>query len=239
MPSQTASLVTRPPVEILGRYPGYGFAGLSVSTAIGNFTQTTFDLLFPSALLGLLDWQRTYNSHSGAIGALGPGWSTSFGASLVASAPSGLLHQTPGPVTFNDEDGRVLTFIPEASGGFTRPQDLKASLARNADGTFTLTYNSGEVWSFDTTGRLTGRSREGQQVTLSYDGQDLLLRAAHSSGRHLTFGYDQRTKARPGRRHRCAACRYRRRCLCGSAVDHRGLAGTRRSPRPAPRRRLA
>lgn len=190
MPSQTAPLVTRPPVEILGRYPGYGFAGLSVSTAIGNFTQTTFDLRFPSALLGLLDWQRTYNSHSGAIGALGPGWSTSFSASLVASAPSGLLHQTPGPVTFNDEDGRVLTFTPEASGGFTRPQDLNASLLRNADGTFTVTYNSGEVWSFDTTGRLTERSREGQQVTLSYDGQDLLLRAAHSSGRHLTFAYD-------------------------------------------------
>jgi hypothetical protein len=44
------SVITRPPVEIFGRYPGYGFAGIGVSTAIGNFTQTSFDLTFPSGL---------------------------------------------------------------------------------------------------------------------------------------------------------------------------------------------
>jgi RHS repeat-associated protein len=183
--------ITRPPVEIFGRYPGYGFAGLDVSTAIGNFTQTNFELRFPRTLLGLLDWQRTYNSHSGAIGALGPGWTTSFSASLVVTpAQGGLLHHTAASVTFHNEDGRILAFAPDASGGYARTQDLKATLARNADGTFALAYNSGEIWSFDTTGRLTGRSLEGQQVTLSYDSQDLLEAAAHSSGRSLAFSYD-------------------------------------------------
>jgi RHS repeat-associated protein len=182
--------ITRQPVEIFGRHLGYGFAGLDVSTAIGNFTQTTTDLGFPASLLGLLDWQRTYNSHSGAIGALGPGWTTSFSASLVVSPPEGLLHHTPGPVTFHDEDGRILTFTPDPAGGFTRPQDLNASLTQNADGSYALAYNSGQVWSFDSTGRLTGRAQDGQQVTLAYDGQDLLVSATHSSGRHLAFSYD-------------------------------------------------
>jgi len=183
--------ITRPPVEIFGRYPGYGFAGLGVSTAIGNFTQTTFDLRFPATLLGLLHWQRTYNSHSGAIGALGPGWTTSFSASLVVTpAHEGLLHHTPASVTFHDEDGRILTFTPDGVGGFTSPQDLLATLTQNTDGSFALTFTSGLVWSFSPTGQLTGRSMEGQQVSLDYDSQGLLVSAGHSFGRSLTFSYD-------------------------------------------------
>ena len=179
-------MISRPPVEIFGRYPGYGFAGLGVSTAIGNFTQTTFDLRFPDTLLGLLDWQRTYNSHSGAVGVLGPGWATSFSASLVViPALGGLLHHAVGSVTFNDEDGRILAFAPDSAGGFSSPQDLRASLTQNPDGSFALAFNSGEVWSFTSTGQLTGRSREGQQVTLDYDSQGLLVGAAHSFDRNL------------------------------------------------------
>ena len=192
MPPDAASLITRPPIEIFGQYPGYGFAGLGVSTAIGNFTQTTLDLQFPGTSLGLLNWQRTYNSHSGAIGALGPGWSTSFSASLVVTpAQGGVFHHTAASVTFRDEDGRILTFTPDGAGGFTRPQDLLASLTQNTDGTFTLTYNTGEVWSFGSTGQLTGRSMEGQQVALDYDSSGLLVRATHQpSGKSLAFSYD-------------------------------------------------
>jgi hypothetical protein len=73
--------ITRPVQELFGRYPGYGFAGIGVNTAIGNFTQQATDLPFPAGLLGLLNWTRTYNSLSGAVGALGPGWTTAFSAS--------------------------------------------------------------------------------------------------------------------------------------------------------------
>lgn len=190
MPPAQARSITRPPVEIFGRHPGYGFAGLGVNTAIGNFTQTAVDLSFPAGLLGLLDWQRTYNSHSGAIGALGPGWATSFSAHLVASAPQGVLHRTASPVTFYDEDGRVLIFTPAPGGGYIRPQDLSADLTQNADGSFTLTYDSGILWSFDASGRLSGRSLEGQQVSLDYGNDDLLLTAQHSTGRQLAYSYD-------------------------------------------------
>jgi len=185
MTSPQPNAITRPPVELYGTHAGYGFAGLGVNTAIGNFTLTSADLLFPGGLLGLLNWQRTYNSRSGAVGALGPGWSVSLSARLVPGAGAG------EPVTFNDEDGRVLTFTPAAGGGFTRPQDLQADLARNQDGSFTLTYSTGLTWSFDATGRLTERSMEGQTVSLEYGSDDLLQRAQHApSGRQLSFSYD-------------------------------------------------
>ena len=90
MPDEAASFSTRPPAGIFGQYPGHGFAGLGVSTAIGSFTNTALDLGFPGSLPGLPDWQRTYNSHSGAIGALGPGWTTSFTATLVVTPAQGV-----------------------------------------------------------------------------------------------------------------------------------------------------
>jgi hypothetical protein len=88
-----------------------------------------------------------------------------FSASLTITQ-QGVLHRAAGPVQFRDVDGRVLTFTPNPDGTFTRPQDLDADLARNAEGTFTLTFNSGTAWSFDASGRLTGKSGEGQSVTL-------------------------------------------------------------------------
>jgi RHS repeat-associated protein len=181
--------ITRPVQELLGRHLGYGFAGIGVSTAIGNYTETDADLPFPGGLIGLLDWARTYNSRSTATGELGAGWSTTFSASLTVTQ-QGFLHHDAGPVQFHDIDGRVLPFTPIPAGGFTRPQDLAADLTRNADGTFTLTYNSGEAWSFDASGRLTGKALEGQSVTLEYNTAGLLLQAAHSAGQQINFSYD-------------------------------------------------
>lgn len=188
MSSLQAETITRPLAEIYGRHPGYPFAGLGVNTAIGNFTQTAIDLSFPGGLLGLLDWTRTYNSLSQTAGALGDGWTTAFSARLVPSS-QGLLHHSTGPVTFFDDDGRVLIFNPGADGTFVTPPDLDASLARNPDGSFALAFNNGQQWDFDSTGWLTSRSAEGQQVSLTYDSAGRLTQAGHSSGRQLALTY--------------------------------------------------
>jgi len=184
VPAEPQEFITRPLSELFGRHPGYGFAGIGVSTAIGNYTETDVDLSSPGSLSGLLDWTRTYNSLSTDSGVLGRGWATSFGASLELAPPG-----SPGSVQFHDVDGRVLTFTPEPAGAFNRPQDLDADLIRNADGTFTLAFNSGAAWSFDANGRLTGKSAEGQTVACSYNPAGLLLQATHSSGTHLNFSY--------------------------------------------------
>ena len=190
MPPASSQLITRPIGELFGQHPGYGFAGIGVATAIGNFTQTGTDLGFPGGLLGLLDWARSYNSLSTAAGLLGPGWATSLTPGLQLSGEPELAGQPAGTVLFHDVDGRVLPFLPDGTGGFTSPQDLAASLTRNPDGSYTLGYSSGESWTFDAAGRLTDKSLEGQRLTLGYDGQGRLLRADHSAGPHLTFSYD-------------------------------------------------
>jgi YD repeat-containing protein len=185
--SGPSGLITRPPAELLGHQPGYGFAGLEVRTAIGNFTQTAQDISFPAGLLGLLDWRRTYNSRSESVGVLGPGWATTFSAGLLPPAHGSLYRG--GPVIFYHEDGRVLTFA-QAGGGFTRPQDLDADLSVATDGSFTLACHRGLTWTFDAT----GRSLAGQRVSFDYDSDGLLLRARHSGGRYLTFCYDDRSR---------------------------------------------
>jgi hypothetical protein len=149
--------INRPVQELLGRRLGYGFAGFGVSTAIGNYTETAVDLGFPGSLLGLLDLTRTFNSLSTAAGTLGRGWTHALTPSVQPAPAQGLLHHAAAQVTFNDSDGRVLTFTPNPASGFNRAQDLDADLVRNADNTFALTYNSGEAWAFDANGRATGR----------------------------------------------------------------------------------
>ncbi len=185
--------ITRPVPELFGRNAGYGFAGFGVSTAIGNYTDSAVDLGFPGGLLGLLDVRRTYNSLSATGGALGTGWTASFSVSLVPAAVSGSAQPaqaTATPVTFNAPDGRVLVFTPDPSGGYTRPQDLDADLVRNADGSYTLTYNSGLVLSFTAGGQATSQAWEGQTVSYDYDGSGRLTHAAHSAGPQLSLSYD-------------------------------------------------
>ncbi|HTZ23665.1 MAG TPA: RHS repeat-associated core domain-containing protein [Streptosporangiaceae bacterium] len=189
---ESQQFITRPPVEIFGRNPGYGFAGLGINTAIGNFTLAAVDLPFGGGLLGLLNWQRTYNSldAGAAVGAMGPGWTTAFSSRLVVAPQHGLLHQTPEQVSFYGEDGRVLVFTQTTDGAFTPPQDLNASLTRNGDGSYTLACNAGLVSEFDSAGQLTGRSLEGQSATFGYSGSGQLVRVTHSSGAFLGLSYD-------------------------------------------------
>jgi RHS repeat-associated protein len=183
--SEPQPLITRPPTEIYGFQPADGMAGCGVNTAIGNFTLAASDLTFPSGLLGLLDWTRTYNSLSGAPGYLGNGWVTAFSASLAITGTGGQAES----VALRDEAGRVLTFTRQPDGTYTRPADLAADLTQNADGSFALAFFYGENWSFDAAGQLIGRSREGQTVGLTYNSAGRLASAMHSSGTQLSFSY--------------------------------------------------
>jgi hypothetical protein len=88
MASPQQQFINRPPQELFGQHPGYGFAGFGVNTAIGNYTETPVDLGFPGGLLGLLDLTRTFNSLSTAAGTLGPGWTHAFGASVRPATPA-------------------------------------------------------------------------------------------------------------------------------------------------------
>lgn len=189
MSSAQSNLVTRPISELLGREGGSGFAGSGVNTAIGNHTASNVDIGFSSVPTGLMDWTRTYNSLDTKIGSVGPGWTTSFSARLVITREGVIVHHD-GPVEFHHEDGRVLTFTPDGSGGFRSPQDLDAALEPTDNGGYELALRSGQRWHFDSEGRLTGRSQEGQRVTVDRDVEGKLLRVEHSWGRSLGLFYN-------------------------------------------------
>jgi RHS repeat-associated protein len=195
MSSPRPRFITRPTAELLGSVPGYGFAGVGVNTATGNFTTSQADLSFPGALLGLLDWTRTYNSLGATTGILGSGFSHTLSAALILPEPSA-AQESPQPIQFASPDGRVLTFTPNPAGGYTRPPDLSANLQPNDDGTYAVAFNSGELWTFDPSGRLTQRSLEGQNVTVGYDPVGRPTTAVHSSGRHLSLSYDSSGRVR-------------------------------------------
>jgi RHS repeat-associated protein len=189
MNSPQSPFITRPLAELLGNTPGYGFAGVGVSTAIGNFTTSQADLSFPGSMLGLLDWTRTYNSLGATGGILGNGFSHALSASLILPE-QGPGQENPQSIQLQSPDGRVLTYTPDPAGGYTRPPDLSANLQLNDDGTFALSFISGETWTFDPDGRLTQRSLEGQNVVVSYGPSGLPATAVHSSGRQLNLSYD-------------------------------------------------
>ncbi len=177
--AQAAPLVNRPAAELFGTHPLYGIAGNGVNSATGNYSRTGADLAFP---VGLLGWGRTYNSLDSSTGPFGRGWTPALSAHLVVGGD--------GSVSFHDDDGRVLTFAPASGGGYTRPQDLDADLTRNADSTFALRYLSGEVWTFDSSGRGLARSVQGTQITFQYDDHGRLATVSHSAGQSLALSYD-------------------------------------------------
>lgn len=178
--AQGAPRVQVPVEELFGSDASFGMAGNGVNTATGNFTVTETDLRSGNAVLALT---RTYNSLDDRGGPLGPGWTLGFGASLTVAEN--------GDVAFRGPDGRVLTFVRLADGGFRRPPGFGADLTRTGSG-FALRYQGGVSWTFDVDGRLLARAVEGSRTILGYGDDGRLARVELSSGAELRFTHDDR-----------------------------------------------
>ena len=102
-----------------------------VNCATGVFWHTFTDLSIPGRGVPL-DFTRTYeSSRASTSGPFGYGWTDSYGMTLTTDSA--------GDVTVNQEDGATVTFSPSGSGGYTAPSRVEATLARNADGSYTFT----------------------------------------------------------------------------------------------------
>src|SRR5205807_1601281 len=105
--------------------------GRPVDSASGNFFHAFDDLSIPGRGPGL-DLSHTYNSlAAGTDGPLGFGWAHSDGMSLVQDPSS-------GQTTVNEENGAKILFSSSGNAYVAAPR-VAASLAHNADGTFTFT----------------------------------------------------------------------------------------------------
>jgi hypothetical protein len=124
-----------------------GSCGQPIDTLTGNFWHTFDDLLIPGRGPAL-HLTRTYNSQAaaaGATGPFGPGWSFSYGMSLLIR---------PGAVTVTQENGSQVPFARSGSS-WTSPPHADGMLTQNADGTWTYVRRQTKTFTFNAQGQLT------------------------------------------------------------------------------------
>jgi YD repeat-containing protein len=185
-------------IERIGSYDGMNFgscklkkpnapppppsnAGQPVNVTNGNMwlEQTDYSLPGIGEPIGI---SRFYNSRSESSGLFGFGWSTAYDEYLTVY-----------------DDNMVRLNLPDAKGVFFgRPNttspfvsispDVTAQIVKNADNTYTLTFQDGRVHKFDAVGRLQWqRDRNGNQTTLTYDVNYVLTSITDAVGRTLTI----------------------------------------------------
>jgi len=172
--------------------------GDPVNTFSGAYYLQATDIAVPSAGPPL-DLTRSYTSLFAASTAypvtpLGPGWRHAFADALtLPTQPGG----TAGTIIYEAHTGNRLRFYDAGNGQFDPAPGVRATLRREADGTYTLTTRSQRLQRFDAQGRLIEqRDAQGHQQTLAYyaasgtpwDGQ--LERVTDvATTRMLTFTY--------------------------------------------------
>jgi RHS repeat-associated protein len=151
-----------------------------VNLATGVFTTRAGDLDLPGRVLNF-SFTRWYNSADLTSGPLGPGWTHSFNWSLRDSG---------GGVEIRRGDGRRESFVRNGDGSYSDPPGVFDTLAKNSDGSFTLTLPNQVRYEFSTSGQLT-RIHEpaGNQLTLGYASGNLAT-ITDTVGRLITLSYD-------------------------------------------------
>ena len=165
--------------------PGGSFAanpsasrGEPVNTAIGSYYMSVTDLELPGVGVPFA-LKRSYNSADTTAGPLGQGWTANLTASLNI--------QGNGDVVARAGDGQQLYFTRQADGSF-RPDLGGRSTLTTVAGGYELVTHGQLRYRFDTQGRLASlRDRNGQGLSLTYDGTGQLQNATDSAGRVVTF----------------------------------------------------
>ena len=154
-----------------------------VNTATGNYYATRADLTVPGKGLSLI-FVRSYNSADPYSGPVGIGWTHSFNLVLVQNSDNS--------VNIKEGDGGVISFTPVSAGNYTSATPgVFDKLAKNSDGSFSLTRKNQTQLNFSSLGKLLSIiDRNGNTQSLGYDGLGNLTRITDSSLRSYTLAYD-------------------------------------------------
>ena len=154
-----------------------------VDCATGEFWHGFDDLSIPGRGPAL-DLARTYSSLDASSNSpFGFGWNSTYTLSLAADPASGAVQVT-------QENGSAAVFTP-VSGGYAAPPRVYATLAKNADGTWTFIRHQRERFTFDASGRLTSVSDlNGYTTAVGYDSSGHLATVTDPAGRKLTVTTD-------------------------------------------------
>ena len=152
----------------------------------GEVVQQVVDLAVAGRGLDFV-WARTYRSRTGRFDAYGSTWTTSYDVHCSQNSSGG--------VDVYDGTGRKDTFALQAAGVYTCPQFFREGVFTN--GSFRLTFADTGYWQFNafdgsaTGGRLSQIvDRNGNTMSLSYDGSGRLVQIVDDLGRTNTVAYN-------------------------------------------------
>ena len=149
-----------------------------VNLANGNLSVHQKDLELKGTGLSL-GIDQHYNSLSTSRGSVGNHWVLDSGADVRLQLPG------DGSAVYFGPSGFSLTFLPLTGGGFGQPPGLDASLVKNGDGTFTMTFHqSDEKYNFSAAGLFASDvDRNGNTITYAYDSGGHLASVTDTQGR--------------------------------------------------------
>jgi RHS repeat-associated protein len=157
----------------------------SVSTAAGSLTYSGTDVKLPGPGIPFA-WTRTYNSADNSVGALGPGWSHPFAASLTVVNP------TTGELEYRSGTGQLTRFtkVTGTTGAAKyRAKGFDGTLDRLSDLTYKLVTPDQRTYLFDTSGKLTQiKPRFLPATSLAYT-SGKLSSITDSAGRSISITY--------------------------------------------------
>lgn len=169
-------------------------AGDPVSVVTGNNQHIEVDLRVAGRAGHDLTVVRSYNSRLEYDGPLGHGWIHTLDQHLIRNQGENPADSSDDVVFWRTEEGNEVRFDQTASGLVAEP-GIYDGLAREPDGTYTLTLKHGGVMRFasdDPSGRanlLELRDRAGNRIQASYTA-GRLSSVRDTANRELTFGYD-------------------------------------------------
>jgi RHS repeat-associated protein len=160
----------------------------SVNVAGGNLVVHNADLRVKGTGLNL-GIDRYYNNQMLDTLDVGGGWNLSVGGDVQ------LISFGDGTVVYYDPSGAAWKFTSASGGGYTAPSGVDASLVKNSDGSYTLTYNQSQTkYNFGSDGLMTSEvDRNNNKISINYttvDGLKSVSSVVDTQGRTTTFSYN-------------------------------------------------
>ena len=165
-------------------YANGDIVGNSVDAATGNFFAMETDLAFDA--LGLpVEFTRFFNAQEPETyrGPFGQNWYLGYDKMLIKYKDGSIL------ATGGDGGGY---FFRKSGSRYVSDNDVTEELVKNGDGTYSVITRYDTVYHFNDDGILARiTDRNGNSVTLTYDGEGLLREVTDAAGRTCTLYYDE------------------------------------------------
>ncbi|MEI7986782.1 MAG: RHS repeat-associated core domain-containing protein, partial [Armatimonadota bacterium] len=158
----------------------------SANSDTGNHHQSLPIVSAPSRGGTRIGTTLYHSSKDNTEGLFGMGWTSTYETHITYTAGSSAIVKL--------YEGTELPYT-ETAGTFTPPAGEFATLVKNANNTWTMTFKSGSKYEFRTDGQLSEvKDRNGNTTTIAYNSSNKISTATSADGRVLSFAYGSNGK---------------------------------------------